>query len=251
MSAGKTRPTGLPLSRRNDVAPRALRPLALALTLSVALHCALLFGVRVRSGHAQPPTMGEINARLIVDREEAKQPIAPAAKHVPPSGGDVSPATPSAPNAQPRSVRRSPSVAARLASQTPTDARRSVTHERAAEVSDVTEVTLPLPRDPTWYSARQLDELPRPLRPIRPKHPDAAGEGKATGRIVLRLLIDESGTVTDVSVLEPAREGHFETSALAAVRETRFRPGSKGGRIVKSSILLELSYGAHDAADAL
>ena len=45
---------------------------------------------------------------------------------------------------------------------------------------------------------------------------------------MLQLAIDESGTVTDAAVVEAEPQGDFETRALAAAREARFRP-DKGG----------------------
>ena len=101
-----------------------------------------------------------------------------------------------------------------------------------------------MPRDPTWHSAKQLDELPQPLDAIRPKLAQIRGEGAEQGRVVLQLLIDENGVVTDASVLEADPQGDFAARALAAGREARFRPGTKQGRTVKSRVLLELSYGA-------
>jgi TonB family protein len=98
---------------------------------------------------------------------------------------------------------------------------------------------LAAPRDPTWYSARELDELPRPLRPIRPPHMPAARGG---GRVLLQLAIDESGAVTDARIVDADWQGDLAARVLAAGREARFRPGMKGGRIVKSKLLVELTF---------
>ena len=104
------------------------------------------------------------------------------------------------------------------------------------------EVSVPIPRDPTWYSAKQLDAVPRALAPILPKYPETAPASGVRGRVLVLLLIDETGAVTDASVVEADPEGYFEESALAAVRDARFEPGSKGGRVVRSRVLVELSY---------
>jgi protein TonB len=104
-------------------------------------------------------------------------------------------------------------------------------------------LVLAVPRDPTWYSAKQLDTLPRPLQPIPPPPRPVPG---TPGRVVLQLLIDEDGVVTDASVVESEPEGSFVAWALTAGRQTRFRPGSKDGRAVKSRVLLELSFGPSD-----
>ncbi len=94
-------------------------------------------------------------------------------------------------------------------------------------------------RDPTWYSARELDELPRPLQPIRPPRTASV---RAPGRVVLQLAIDERGMVIDAVVLDADAGAELAKLALAAGRDARFHPGTKGGRIVKSKVLLELTF---------
>jgi protein TonB len=73
----------------------------------------------------------------------------------------------------------------------------------------------------------------------------------AQGRVVLRLAIDESGTVTDASIVNADAQADLASWALAAGREARFRPGTKGGRIVKSRVLLELTFGPRSDRGAL
>jgi TonB family protein len=62
---------------------------------------------------------------------------------------------------------------------------------------------------------------------------------------VLQLAIDESGAVTDATVVDAEAQGGLAAQALTAVRAVRFRPGGKGGRIVKSRVLLELTFDPH------
>lgn len=59
---------------------------------------------------------------------------------------------------------------------------------------------------------------------------------------MLRLAIDETGTVIDASVLDADARSDLASPALAAARDARFRPGTKGGRIVKSKVLVELTF---------
>lgn len=103
-----------------------------------------------------------------------------------------------------------------------------------------------VPRDPTWYSARELDELPRPLRPIRPPR---VASLRAQGRVVLQLAIDERGTVIDATVIGADARAELVTMALAAGRGARFHPGAKGGRIVKSKVLIELTFAPDGSGD--
>jgi TonB family protein len=79
----------------------------------------------------------------------------------------------------------------------------------------------------------------------------ARSEAGAQGRVVLQLAIDESGTVTDASIVNADAQADLASWALAAGWEARFRPGTKGGRIVKSRVLLELTFGARSDRGAL
>ena len=211
-----------------ESARNARRRLAVALVLSAVLHGAFLVSVSGRPTYpAAAP--GALHARLIEDAPGVPVVVAPVPPAPIESSGPVAARTTIAPARE-----RPPRTAT---------ARAPGKVRGALEAADASPVALAVPRDPTWYSARELDELPRPLRPIRPKLQPLRGEAQAQGRVVLRLLIDENGVVTEASVLEAEPAGDFAQRALAAGRETRFRPGSKSGRIVKSRVLLELTFG--------
>jgi TonB family protein len=60
--------------------------------------------------------------------------------------------------------------------------------------------------------------------------------------VVLRLLINERGTVDEVTVVRAEPIGVFEKSALAAFRGARFSPGMRYGAAVKSQLLVEVQY---------
>jgi len=105
---------------------------------------------------------------------------------------------------------------------------------------------IPLLEDPTWYPAKQVDMHPVALSPIKPVYPEKGAELGVDGKVVLLLLIDETGVVKEVSVVEADPEGIFEESALAAFREARFAPAQKNGRAVKSRVLIRVTYELND-----
>ncbi|MET0218314.1 MAG: TonB family protein [Burkholderiales bacterium] len=221
----------------------ALRRLAFALMVSVVIHSILLYGLRVRPGGAQGPPITVLSARLVAEDQELPAAAGdPAADSTVPLG--IEGGSPTLPflHRPSNSPERSASKKAVRMPLAPTVSNvASATGVRRAAA--LPEVAVPLPRDPTWYPAKQLDELPLALVPIQPKYTESGDGSSRKGRVVVLLLIDESGTVAEASVVEAAPEGYFERSALAAAREARFQPGSKGGRIVKSRVLLELRFG--------
>jgi TonB family protein len=201
-----------------------LRRLTVALVLSAVLHGALLVAP---GGHLTHPVSAPeaLQVRLIEDAPGVAltTPVAPPPTEV--EGSGVARAAPKEP-----------------------PVRKPTT--RVPETRGVSPAAPAVPRDPTWYSARELDELPRPLRPIRPPRTTAPAQDSAPGRVVLQLAIDETGTVTDAAIVDADPQGDLAAQAVAAGRETRFRPGTKGGRIVKSRVLLELTFVAGGASAA-
>lgn len=101
---------------------------------------------------------------------------------------------------------------------------------------------MPLIEDPTYYPAKQVDVHPVALNLIKPVYPEKGVELGVDGKVVLLLLIDETGVVKEASVVEADPEGVFEESALAAFRNARFAPAQKNGRVVKSRVLIRVSY---------
>lgn len=101
---------------------------------------------------------------------------------------------------------------------------------------------LPLAPDPTYYPARLLDIYPQPLTPVVIGYPETAQAAQLDGRVVLLLLIDEYGAVTDSSVVEADPAGYFEDAAHQVFRVVRFVPGMRHGRAVKCRVLVQVRY---------
>jgi TonB family protein len=98
---------------------------------------------------------------------------------------------------------------------------------------------VPLPA-PYYFLSSELTERPAPLERIEPRFPPGAPD---TGRLKLRLYINESGLVDAVHVTEADPEGVFEEAATRAFGAARFRPGHKDRIPVKSQIALEVRFG--------
>ena len=101
---------------------------------------------------------------------------------------------------------------------------------------------------PRYLPAEELDERPQIRTHVEPAFPPDANV--ASGRVVLRLLIDESGAVDKAVVLQADPPGPFELAAVEAFSPARFSPGRKDGVAVKSAMTLELRFGEAPLADA-
>jgi outer membrane biosynthesis protein TonB len=100
--------------------------------------------------------------------------------------------------------------------------------------------------DSVYYSAHELDVRARPLSDIEPINPDLTGRER--GRVVLRLLINEHGTVDSVALMKAEPPRMFGPGMLTPFTGARFSPARKGGVAVKSQMLIELRYGEPEPA---
>ena len=95
--------------------------------------------------------------------------------------------------------------------------------------------------DLTYYAARELDVYPV-LSAALDLHSQDAGLGAT--RVLLLVSIDETGVVTEVSVIESERDRRLEADAQRALRLARFSPAIRNGRAVRSRVLVHVGHGA-------
>lgn len=201
------------------------RRFAVALAASAAAHlflAAMLALDAPRSG--APQAMGPIHARLELDTGPAMA----RALSLPDSD---------APHATRKDKQHAPVAGKRE--------RPAPSVERTPPAQDATaSLAVPHIPDPTYYSAGELDAYPRPTSPLGFDYPERAAHGSIGGRLLVQLLIDEHGTVREVSVVEAEPAGYFEDAARSVLAAARFLPGMKDGRAVKSRLLLSVSFAA-------
>ena len=98
------------------------------------------------------------------------------------------------------------------------------------------------PRAPRYLPAHELDRRPQILSHVEPHFPALALV--PTGRVVLRLYIDEGGNVDAVAAESADRTGAFEATAREAFAGARFLPGIKDGVPVKALVRIEVLFGS-------
>ena len=94
---------------------------------------------------------------------------------------------------------------------------------------------------PRYVPAGELDE--KPLFRSRPEPDFPAGVTAASGRVVLRLYIGDTGDVDPIAVASVEPEPAFEEPAVRAFASARFTPGRKRGVAVKSVLTIEVLFG--------
>jgi protein TonB len=91
---------------------------------------------------------------------------------------------------------------------------------------------------PRYYRTSELDVVPGIMTRVVPEYPRLSPSGK----VVIRLFIDERGIVERVDVLRSEPKGVFEASAQRAFLAARFTPAMKAGKPVKAQLTLQVDY---------
>ena len=245
----------------SEVSPATVK-LILALAFSLALHLALAFLVRVMPEN-QAETHGkalQINlaGTIAADSPPAnkKPPDSTERKAVFPAVPDnsrtasiPSEKSPDKPSAPPPAPFQSASPAPQPLPIADTPSPPSQTASRAVAVqaapsqqSALPTVDIPLIEDTTYYTAKQVDRHPTPVKPIKPEFPETVKTAGVEGFVTPRLSIDATGVVREISVVEAHPPETFETAALNAFRNARFVAARRNDRPVKSDVLIKVTF---------
>lgn len=187
--------------------------LACGLALSLLAHLLLIAGVRPMTTVYAPP------APLQVDiRQSATAPDAPLS--IPASSDAVTDTGPDA-----------PAVAAAIP-------------EPVRSVPGAVPGVRPDPRLPLerYYTSLELDVRAEPLNYPPLIYPQRAYQERTRGRVTLRILINQRGSLDEVTVLASEPRGVFEEAALDAVRSLQFSPAMRFGQRVKSQKTIEVEF---------
>lgn len=109
---------------------------------------------------------------------------------------------------------------------------------RPAEPPSLPQIEIPLAVDLHYYNARELDITPS-ADIAEPELP-----ASVSGKIQYRVKIEADGRVSDVEViraeLSPDNDAAALASTEAVLRATRFQPGIRAGRAVRTVVVYEL-----------
>src|SRR5689334_5999249 len=103
----------------------------------------------------------------------------------------------------------------------------SITHTAAAEDA-------PEPASPALSP-------PRLLQAAQPVYPPAQLESAASAVVALVLTLDDTGQVSDVSIVASAGDD-FDQAAVAAAKQLRFAPATRDGKPVASKIPFRFQF---------
>ena len=82
---------------------------------------------------------------------------------------------------------------------------------------------------------------PSVVKEVKPIYPADALTSGISGTVVLECLVKADGTVGDARVIQPL-DPLLDEQALKAVREWRFKPGTRDGKPVDVAVTIEISF---------
>lgn len=97
------------------------------------------------------------------------------------------------------------------------------------------------PDRPEPYAAKEVDSKPVILNHVQPRYTNEARDNQIQGTVMLRVLVDETGTVTQVRVVRSLPFG-LTQKAIEAAHEVKFKPAMKDGKAVPYWVLLTMTF---------
>lgn len=94
---------------------------------------------------------------------------------------------------------------------------------------------------PVLEDALAYDRPPSVVSAERPEYPDFAREVRAEGRVILKVLVLEDGTVGAVQILESTHP-LLTDNAVAAVEKTVFSPATLKGVPVRATVVMPFVF---------
>ena len=86
-----------------------------------------------------------------------------------------------------------------------------------------------------YAPAYQVDSQPELISEVKAPYPDEAKRASIEGTVVLKILVDYTGKVTEAKLLKGLGFG-LDEAALKAIRQFKFKPAVKGGEPVSTEI---------------
>ena len=107
-----------------------------------------------------------------------------------------------------------------------------------------TQVRLPLEFELKPIEAYELEEVdvePVPIKRVAPEYPKELKRNRVQAKVTVAFVVNEMGWVVDWEI-ESSSDQRFNESALAGIRQWKFKPGIKDGEPVKVRLKIPLAY---------
>ena len=90
---------------------------------------------------------------------------------------------------------------------------------------------------------RSRDTMPVPIREVRPEYTEAAKAAGIRGVVWLEAVVEADGDVTNITIARSLDATYgLDEEAIRALRQWRFRAGTRDGKPVARTITVEMSF---------
>jgi TonB family protein len=216
--------------------------LAIALGVSVVAHVCLisLVGIQPQQPLAQAP--GAIEVRIVSVTAAAVGHTEPAVEAT--ESLLIASSDPSRPATAETDPRPSSRLRASQVEETRATSQRQAGDAPVPMMEEPPIATLqaPPPSGTTYYADSEVDAVPIPLDPIVPRYPSVTAAASEGGKVTLRLLIDATGLVNEIFVVDAQLPEEFTESARKSLASTHFKPAERAGEAVACHTLITVVY---------
>jgi protein TonB len=204
------------------------------LLASVALHAAVIVGVRGPSAPRDVPALTVLEVVLVQVEPVRPEAVAPAGARTAAQAASAEPAR------QPRPVARAPAQPV-LTLPDPPQA------EDVSVPADTPAATPPAPAAPAPQIASIAPPMPATfsaayLRNPAPRYPLAARRAGEQGTVTLKVLVASDGLPQRVEVEKTSGSSRLDAAALDAVKRWRFVPARRGSTPIESWVLVPVVF---------
>ena len=78
----------------------------------------------------------------------------------------------------------------------------------------------------------------QPVSQLLPRYPSAAQAREIEGRVRLTITIMPDGSVRDVRVMSARPQGYFESEAVRAVQQWRYKPSN----VIRTNVVVDIDF---------
>ena len=83
--------------------------------------------------------------------------------------------------------------------------------------------------------------MPTIVKEVKPTYTDTAKAKKIQGSVLLRSIVEDDGSISEV-VVERSLDPELDQQAIDALKQWRFKPGTREGKPVAVRIHCELTF---------
>jgi periplasmic protein TonB len=220
------------------------RPIQSCLLFAIGLHGIVLFGIplpeRAPVVTAEPP---HVEVKLVEVRPEIVEPAPPAPEPAPIKAEIPAPVEPpkEIPPSQPE-----PEPIKALPVKEPVVAPKEAEFQVAATTNPVVSLPSEIPLSPPVTNDVPIPRIIKAQARYRhnpePDYPVQARRRRQEGRVLLTVILDQSGTPIKIEVKESSNSTLLDTAAASAVSQWEFEPATFNGKPVASEVEVPVRF---------